>query len=92
MMIESNMYIQKESDNYTVINTAMFMGVVSFFYNHYFHFILELSSFDSLSYRLEEWKTYITNCKIKLPDHKESTEKYFHELAGEVRWWQNNLR
>lgn len=92
MMIESNMYIQKNSNTYTVINTAVFMGVVSFFYNHYFHFILELSTFDSLSYRFEEWETYIKHWNIKLPGNKESTELYFHKLAGEVDWWQKQLR
>lgn len=91
MMIESNMYIQENSNTYTFISPAIFMGVVSFFCNHYFHFILELSTFDSLSYRLGEWRTYIKDRNIKLPNHKESTEKYFDDLSGEVSWWQNKL-
>lgn len=90
-MHDSEMYIKSEyiSDRgpgtYSVINNELFMGIVSFFYDNYFGEILEMSTNDSLSKMLQEWKTHIKDRKINLPHHaQESMAKYFDFLSSRV--------
>ncbi|CAC5420935.1 unnamed protein product [Mytilus coruscus] len=94
ILIGSYVYVSKSSDTYTcytVTNTEIFTGIVSFFNSHHFNFLLKVSPPEILRtrFQFENGYTCIQCQNIKVPLSKETA--YFNKLFRCIRKEKEDL-